>query len=146
MNKMVFSWAEDANGIMVHVDSVSNGLKCCCTCPCCHESLKANQGRERAHSFAHHSDKRRANLKNCYMVTMYKLAEQIIQQEKKIRVPSYYGIFKEKELEFTDVVVDSRILPESVPLKALADRFAAVEAVPLFRLWRGATLNAQCVI
>ena len=79
------------------------------------------------------SDKRRANLKNCYMVTMYKLAEQIIQQEKKIRVPSYYGIFREKELEFTDVVVDSRILPDSVPLKALADRFAAVEpAVPLF--------------
>lgn len=108
MNEMIFSWAEDANGRMVHVDNVSQGLKCGCTCPCCHEPLQARQGGERAHGFAHHSDKRRANLKNCYMVTMYKLAEQIIQQEKKIRVPSYYGIFKEKELEFTDVVVDNR--------------------------------------
>ena len=84
MNEMIFSWAEDASGRMVHVDSVSQGLKCDCTCPCCHERLKARHGEIRAHGFAHHSDKRGANLKICYMVIMYKLAEQIIQQEKRL--------------------------------------------------------------
>lgn len=108
MNEMIFSWAEDTNGRMVHVDSVSQGLKCGCTCPCCHERLQARHGEIRAHGFAHHSDNRGANLKICYMVIMYKLAEQIIQQEKRIRVPSYYGIFRERELEFAEVVVDSR--------------------------------------
>ena len=108
MNEMIFSWAEDANGRMVHVDSVSQGLKCGCTCPCCHERLQARHGEIRAHGFAHHSDNRGANLKICYMVIMYKLAEQIIQQEKRIMVPSYYGIFRERELEFAEVIVDSR--------------------------------------
>lgn len=108
MYDMIFSWAEDANGKMVHMDSVRQGLKCGCTCPCCHETLQARQGEIRSHGFAHHSDNRGANLKICYMVIMYKLAEQIIQQEKKIHIPSYYGIFKERDIEFAEVVVDSR--------------------------------------
>ena len=108
MNDLVFSWAEDANGKMVHVDSVRQGLACGCTCPYCHERLMARHGEIRAHGFAHCSDNRGANLKICYMVIMYKLAEQIIQQEKKIKAPSYYGIFKERLLEFKEVVVDDR--------------------------------------
>lgn len=108
MSEMIFSWAEDASGNMVHVDSVRQGLKCGCSCPCCHERLEARHGEIRAHGFAHHSDNRGANLKICYSVIMYKLAEQIIQQEKRLRVPPYYGIFPERELEFTEVVVDRR--------------------------------------
>lgn len=62
------------------------------------------------------------------MVIMYKLAEQIIQQEKRIRVPSYYGIFKERELKFTDVVVDSRYdredkQPDVIATTADGERF-----------------------
>ena len=105
---MIFSWAEDANGRMVHVDNVSKGLNCGCTCPCCHERLQARHGGIRAHGFAHHSENRGANLKICYMVIMYKLAEQIIQQEKKIHVPSYYGIFKDKDISFSNVIIDDR--------------------------------------
>lgn len=108
MNEMIFSWAEDANGKMVHVDSVPQGLNCGCTCPCCHERLQARHGAIRAHGFAHHSENRGANLKICYMVIMYKLAEQIIQQEKKIHVPSYYGIFKDKDISFSEVIIDDR--------------------------------------
>lgn len=108
MNEIIFSWAENAKGEIVHVDSVPNGLNCGCTCPCCHEPLMAKHGKILAHGFAHHSMERQVNLKICYMVTMYKLAEQIIKQEKKIRVPSYYGIFKEGMLEFTEVTIDSR--------------------------------------
>ena len=109
MNELIFSWAEDANGRMVHVDDVPNGLNCGCTCPCCHERLVARQGAILAHGFAHHSDDDRGvNLKTCYMVVMYKLAEQIIQREKKVRVPSYYGIFKGKDIYFSEVTLDSR--------------------------------------
>ena len=58
----VFSWAENTEGKMVHVDSVSRGLRCECTCPNCHEKLLARHGDEREHGFAHHSDTRGARL------------------------------------------------------------------------------------
>lgn len=108
MNNLIFSWAEDQHGKIVHIDSVPQGLKCCCTCPNCHERLKARHGKIRKHGFAHQSRDRGANLKICYKVIMYKLAEQIILQEKKIHVPSYFGIFKEKDLEFSKVFIDNQ--------------------------------------
>lgn len=107
-NNFVFSWAENAQGKMVHVDDVPRGLACGCVCPCCHEKLLARHGEKNEHGFAHHSDNRGANLNICYMVILYKLAEQIIQTWKKIHAPSYYGIFKEKDIEFVDVRIDGR--------------------------------------
>lgn len=104
----VFSWAENTEGKMVHVDSVSRGLRCECTCPNCHEKLLARHGDEREYGFAHHSDARGARLEICYMVILYKLAEQIIQTKKRIHAPSYYGIYKEEDIEFVDVKIDSR--------------------------------------
>lgn len=107
-NNFVFSWAENAEGKIVHVDSVPRGCRCGCNCPHCHEPLLARHGEKNEHCFAHHSETRGANLKICYMVILYKLAEQIIQTKKRIHAPSYYDIFKEKEIEFVDVKVDSR--------------------------------------
>lgn len=89
-NNFVFSWAEDAQGKMVHVDDVPRGLACGCVCPCCREKLLARHGDIKEHGFAHHSDNRGANLDICYRVVLYKLAEQIIQTRKKIHAPSYY--------------------------------------------------------
>ena len=107
-NDIVFSWAENAEGRIVHVDDVPRGLKCGCVCPNCHERLVARHGDVKEHGFAHHSDTRKANLNICYQVIMYKLAEQIIQTKKRIHAPSYYGIFKERDIEFKDVWIDSR--------------------------------------
>lgn len=107
-NLFVFSWAENAEGKMVHVDDVPRGLDCDCVCPYCHEKLMARHGNIREHGFAHHSDNRGANLKICYMVILYKLAEQIVQTKKRIYAPSYYGIFPEKNIEFIDVKIDGR--------------------------------------
>lgn len=106
-NNFIFSWAENSNGRMVHVDSVPRGLQCGCTCPSCHEQLLARHGDKNEHGFAHHSDTRGANLKICYMVILYKLAEQIIQTKKRVHAPSYYGIFPETDIEFVDVKIDS---------------------------------------
>lgn len=104
---MIFSWAEHSSGKMVHVDSVPQGLQCDCVCPKCRERLLARHGEIRHHGFAHHSEMRGANLKICYMVTLYKLAEQIISSRKRIHAPSYYGIFRESDIEFSDVKIDS---------------------------------------
>ena len=59
-NGLVFSWAEDVNGKMVHVDNVPNGSKCKCVCPHCKENLIARHGNIREHGFAHHSENRGA--------------------------------------------------------------------------------------
>ena len=107
-NDFIFSWAEDANGKLVHVDTVARGVQCNCICPCCKEQLLARHGEINTHGFAHQSSERRANLKICYMVTLYKLAEQIVQMRKRIHVPSYYGIFKENDIQFVDIKIDNR--------------------------------------
>lgn len=103
---LVFSWAQHVDGGMVYVDDVPKGLACNCICPHCKERLLARHGTERAHHFAHFSKNRQAKLEICYMVILYKLAEQIILKKKRIHAPSYYGIFKEDDLFFEDVKVD----------------------------------------
>ncbi len=103
----VFSWAENKSGKMVYVDDVPNGVACNCICPCCRENLIARHGTERAHGFAHASKQRGANLKICLKVIVFKLAEQIIKTEKLIYMPSYYGIFKSKSVEFETVEINS---------------------------------------
>lgn len=103
----IFSWAENEQGKLVYVDDVPQGLACKCKCPYCHERLLARHGLKNQHGFAHHSETRGANLEICYMVTLYKLAENIIQRDKRIHAPSYYGIFPEKDICFDDVRIDS---------------------------------------
>lgn len=103
---IVFSYAQNGNGCMVHVDDVPRGLACNCVCPNCKEKLLARHGAERTHHFAHHSETRKATLEICYMVTLYKLAEQIVSEKKRIRFPSYYGIFKETDITFDKVTID----------------------------------------
>lgn len=107
VNDIIFSWAENAAGKIVHVNDVPRGLQCDCYCPYCHEKLKARHGHVREHGFAHYSNTRGSNLKICYMVILYKLAEQLIQTNKKIHAPSYFGIFPEKDIEFVEVNIDS---------------------------------------
>lgn len=103
----VFSWAQDATGRMVHIDSVPRGKSCGCHCPHCKEPLVAKHGDIKAHHFAHHSETRKATLEICYAVILYKVAEQLIQTHKKIHAPSYYGIFPEQNIEFSEVRIDS---------------------------------------
>ena len=108
MDDYVFSWAQDSTGKMVHIDSVARGKSCGCHCPHCKEPLVAKHGDIKAHHFAHHSETRKATLEICYAVILYKVAEQLIQTHKKIHAPSYYGIFPEQDIEFSEVRVDSQ--------------------------------------
>lgn len=116
-NDYIFSYAEDEHGRIVYVDEVPRGEKCGCICPCCREKLLARQGEERKHHFAHISvkgkefaqqkNKRGANLEMCYQVIVYKLAEQIVKTQKRIHVPSYYGFFPARDIDFKSVDIDS---------------------------------------
>lgn len=105
-NDFIFSYAENSAGKMVHIDAVPRGLKCDCKCPYCHEPLVARHGNIKAHGFAHHSDNRGANLSICYMVALYKVAEQIIQTNMRIKAPGYYDILPPEVIEFVDVRID----------------------------------------
>ena len=108
MDDYVFSWAQDSTGKMVHIDSVARGKSCGCHCPHCKEPLVAKHGDIKAHHFAHHSETRKATLEICYAVILYKVAEYLIQIHKKIHAPSYYGIFPEQDIEFSEVRVDGQ--------------------------------------
>ena len=87
---IVFNIAENEQGELVFVDDVPRGKKCRCRCPNCHEDLAERQGELRAHHFYHLSEKRGANLKICYAVTLYKLAEQIIKKAAA-KLSAYYS-------------------------------------------------------
>lgn len=102
----IFSWAEDKDGRMVYIDDVPRGASCGCVCPSCRENLIARHGEEMTHGFAHASKERGANLTMCLKVIMFKLAEQIIATEKRICVPSYYGIYKNSIIDFDTVEVN----------------------------------------
>lgn len=105
---IVFSYAQNEQGEIVHVDSVPKGKHCKCVCPNCKEELIARHGDVRQHGFAHVSDTRQANLKMCYKVILYKLAEQLIATKKQIFAPSYYGIYKEGIINFDNIEIDNR--------------------------------------
>lgn len=105
---LAFTWAQNEQGQLVHINDVANGKQCKCICPCCKEELIARHGDVRQHGFAHHSYTRQANLKICYRVILYKLAEQLIATKKQIYVPSYYGIYQERTIDFVDIKIDSR--------------------------------------
>lgn len=101
------TYAYDAKGLLVHIDKVSNGNKCRCTCPKCGESLVAkNSGRKRIHHFAHKSDR---NCHGCIETVLHLLAKKIIKDEKRLVLPistqtkssstAYQVFFDEVELE-----------------------------------------------
>jgi hypothetical protein len=69
---------------------------------------------------------------------MYKLAEQIIQTRKRIHLPSYYGIFRERDVEFKDVRIDSRYEREDKQPDVIAtthdDKQYLIEFVFLYKV------------
>lgn len=101
------TYALDSSGKMVHIGSVERGLSCNCRCLKCNEFLVAKLGHEggRQSHFAH----RKGSDCHCsYMSALHKLAEQIIEEDKAVMVPTYKEIDKQK-LEFEKVEVEQRV-------------------------------------
>lgn len=84
--KPYLTYALDADGKLIHVDSVSTGLSCNCFCPHCKSELVAkNGGNRKTHHFAH------ANGSDCVGAiesVLHKMAKDILQEHKLIMLPS----------------------------------------------------------
>ena len=99
----------DENGTLIHVDDAMRGKGCNCVCPDpqCKAKLVAKQGAKNKWHFAHD------NGVDCIggrMTALHMLAQQIIQEEKKIITPWFkdYCEDKSKEIYFESVLLEQR--------------------------------------
>ena len=107
MAELKLTYGKDSNGRLVHVDDVLSGLACDCTCPGCGASLIARKGEKNQHHFAHANG---ANCSGARMTALHMLAQQIIQEEKKIRTPWFKDYYEDpsKLIYFESVLLEQR--------------------------------------
>lgn len=103
---MYFVFGERDNKI-IHIDEITpseNGLKCNCICPSCGEKLKANT--LGTHNKKYFSHKGNSNCVNSLETSMHKFAKEVIEKEKKIKIPKLiYNInFQEFEIVKEQVI------------------------------------------
>ena len=103
MAELKLTYGKDSNGRLVHVNDVPSGLTCDCTCPECGALLIARKGKKNQHHFAHANG---ADCEGARMTALHMLAQQIIQEEKRIRKPWFkdYCEDKSKEIYFESVL------------------------------------------
>jgi hypothetical protein len=77
MKQPYLTYALDAFGKLVHVDSVPNGKACECFCTFCGEPLQAKQGAKRRHHFSHISG---TECEAAYESMLHLLAKEKIQE------------------------------------------------------------------
>ena len=73
------------DGKLIHINDVSNGLSCGCTCPSCGEVLEAHQGQKNQYHFKHY------NVKDCNHGSesaLHIMAKRIIADSKCVYVPN----------------------------------------------------------
>ena len=71
-------------GSLVHIDAVSNGLSCGCTCPACGGRLTAHQGGKNQHHFKHY---RTADCDHGAESALHIMAKNIIAETKIVYIP-----------------------------------------------------------
>ena len=99
----------DENGTLIHVDDAIRGKGCNCVCPDpqCKAKLVAKQGAKNKWHFAHDNG---ADCIGGRMTALHMLAQQIIQEEKKIREPWFKDYCEDpsKEIYFESVLLEQR--------------------------------------
>ena len=100
-----------ASGKMVYIEDIpeeKRGLKCGCICSKCKSPLIAKLGHDVPHGkrphFAHPKD---VECQGAVMSALHRLAEEILEEEKAVRVPGYKGIHA-KTISFTEVETEQR--------------------------------------
>lgn len=102
-NEKILTYAFDKNNRLVHIDTVPNGLKCGCVCPCCRQELIAKKGEFREHHFAHKGNTCAAY----YETALHLLAKEIIKEEKAVMLPSYKNL-EPKKVSFKEIEIEER--------------------------------------
>lgn len=102
--KPYLTYALDAEGKLIHVDSVSTGLACKCFCPHCKGELVAkNGGNRKVHHFAH------ANGSDCIGAiesALHKMAKDILQEQRLIMLPPVQQGGIGKQMAFGKIEVE----------------------------------------
>lgn len=102
--KPYLTYALNADGKLIHVDSVPAGLTCKCFCPHCKSELVAkNSGIRKAHHFAH------ANGSDCVGAiesALHKMAKDILQEYKLIMLPPIQQSIIGEKAAFCNVEVE----------------------------------------
>lgn len=103
--------ALSASGKMVYIEDIpeeKRGLKCGCICSKCKSPLIAKLGHDVPHGkrphFAHPKD---VECQGAAMSALHMLAEEILAEEKAVRVPGYKRI-PAKTISFTEVETEQR--------------------------------------
>lgn len=72
-------------GRLIDITEAASGLACDCRCPGCGAVVVARKGKRRAHHFAH---ARGAVCANALESALHRLAKEILEKERKIRLPA----------------------------------------------------------
>lgn len=110
---------------LISVDEVERGVKCNCICPKCQKPLVAKKGIKNQHHFAHQQD---YNCTGYYMTTLHLLAEQIIEENKRVMFPKYKEI-PAQSVSFKDIEKELRndrkdLQPDIVGITPDGERWA----------------------
>ena len=113
MAELKLTYGKDSNGRLVHVNDVPSGLACDCTCPECGALLIARKGKKNQHHFAHANG---ADCAGARMTALHMLAQQIIQDERKIRKPHFKEYCEDvtKIIEFSSVELEVHFKTQEV--------------------------------
>ena len=109
MHRLLQYGLSKQTGKLVSVDDVLRGLKCECICPDCKTPLIARQGITKQWHFAHANN---AECVGARMTALHLWAQQIIQEEKQVMLPSFNGRATNSSnslIKFDEVFLEKRI-------------------------------------
>ncbi len=92
-------FAEGEDGRMVHVKNVPNGKKCGCICPECRGPLIAYQPRTKRTAYFGHYTAAACDPPRALETMLHKLAKQLIEERKQVRVPPVVAVLGETHSE-----------------------------------------------
>lgn len=99
-------YGQNAEGRMVHIDDVANGLACGCHCPSCGAMLIAkNNGESMAPHFAHYTGTACAG---AHESELHMLAKEIIADDRCVMLPTYGNVLRPTLQRFSRVEVEKR--------------------------------------
>jgi len=122
---ILLPFGERANGQIVHISEVRNGLSCECVRPHCKARLVARKGPQKQHHFGHYAS---TECRHAYESAIHKLAKEILCKEKKIKIPEVKAEYMDmKEIIQREIIFEldearleepiSGIIPDVVALK-----------------------------
>src|SRR5436305_2103445 len=72
------------DGLLLHVDEVSQGLACGCVCPGCRQRLIARKGQVTKHHFAHHHG---GSCATGLETALHLAAKRVLGEQRRIALP-----------------------------------------------------------